>query len=328
MQIVDLGEPKKLTSQWWDVSGAGVEPSAITLTITKPDASTVVLTKPGLTQGATVAEWYYEAVVDQVGLWRYVYVATISGKAITLQDRFLVGETSRLPGPCEPWCSWEDVTECTTTDLSSVSLSRRARILDIASGILWDLSGRIYPGVCETSKNLCPDVRCRTHARCDCRPWERIDLGPRLPVWAVWDVYVDGALLDPSIYRLDGRRWLSRIDGNTWPRMPDFMLYPATAFHASWAFGSPPPPAGREAATVYAREFALDCVGSACQLPKRITNIVREGVSFTVLDSARYLQDGRVGIPEVDTWIEADRRGRRARPGIFVPGAAGRGTRW
>ena len=114
-----------------------------------------------------------------------------------------------------------------------------------------------------------------------------------------------------------------RLDGEVWPSSTtqERLLDPNT-FRATWAYGRPVPAGGRRAATLFATEIAKLCVDDrTCQLPQRVTNISREGVSYTILDSMNMIAEGRTGLSLVDLWLTADTRGRRAKPGIFAPGA-------
>jgi hypothetical protein len=78
------------------------------------------------------------------------------------------------------------------------------------------------------------------------------------------------------------------------------------------------------AAATLAGEIGKRCVGDpSCRLPSRVTNIVREGVSFTVIDSLKMLDEGRTGVEVVDLWLTADKAGRKPRPGLFHPAAVG-----
>jgi len=52
-----------------------------------------------------------------------------------------------------------------------------------------------------------------------------------------------------------------------------------------------------------AYEFWKSSNGKACSLPERITNVTREGVSWTLLDPLDFLDKGLTGIGSIDLWI-------------------------
>lgn len=65
-----------------------------------------------------------------------------------------------------------------------------------------------------------------------------------------------------------------------------------------------PPEIVRRAIDIYKEQLDLAIEGdSACQLPKRVTSISRQGISMTIIDPAEYLDKGRTGLPQVDSLI-------------------------
>jgi len=345
VQTLDVGEVANLVSTWWHADRTPAEPSDITLTVTAPDGTVETYDKASLTPGssgagATQDRWSHAELVDQAGVWQYVFVGTVDGDTVTQPTQvFLVGAgTAETSGPCEPWCTWEDLTGCggPVDAFDALPEAQREVILDQASQILYDLTRRTYSGICTTTRSLClmcgscwpsgfPFVLFPSYslsAGCGCEPRASIDLGPLTPVWGAYDVWADGEQLPPGSYRITGRRYLTRTDGSDWPRYTD--ITDPTAFRATWVYGRPVPDAGRRAAAIFANEIAKQCVGSsACALPQRVTTIVREGVTYTVLDSMKMIEEGRTGLPLVDLWVVADGQGRKMRPGMFSPGAVG-----
>lgn len=327
MQEYGIGEPRQLTSTWYGSDGEGIEPSAIELTVTHPDGSTDVYDKTMLTQGDTVADWYRWVIPDALGVWRYNFVGTISGVPDVEQGGvFLVGEGSSTSptGPCEPWTTWEDVEACNADALASVNPAQQELAIDLASELLYNLSGRVYSGVCTTTRSLCLSCLHCLPARCGCVPWNGIDLGIAAPVWGVWDVIDDGVTLPTTAYEVHDHRYLVRLDGQLWPTTGrSSSLTDPDHFRATWAYGRKVPLGGRYAAMLFAAEIAKLCTGQACAIPQRVTNVSREGMNFTILDSMTMIAEGRTGIALVDEWLVADRAGRKARPGWFSPMAVG-----
>lgn len=326
MQTLDVGEVAPIATTWWDADGDPAEPSAIDLTITNPNGTVLSLTKADMDGSESVAGsgvddvWTYLLVCDTAGLWRVTALGTVNDSPVTQSSTLLVGAGGQ-PGPCEPWATWEEVVACTTADLDALDSAARESAIDQASAILFDLTGRVYPGICETTRSLCYGcARCYPSC-CSCEPVHGIDLGPAWPVWGAWDVVVDGETLGVDAYRVIDRRWLTRIDGQSWPSGAD--VEEADSFRATWAYGRAVPPGGRKAAATFAAQIALACSGRACELPQRVTQVQREGVSYTILDSMNMIQEGRTGLPMVDLWVVADAKGRRAKPHLFAPALAG-----
>lgn len=226
-------------------------------------------------------------------------------------------------GPCGPWFTWEEVTRCTRVDLSGVDAPTQAQIIEEVTDLVWALTGRRFPGVCEVTRSICQPCSCHRDPCC-CGLIEKVDLGSLFPVNDVIEVVIDGAAVDPTVWRVDGWRWLVRLDDDVWPRCVD--LRDPEGFQVTWTYGRNPPSYLRTGAARYAAEVAASCIpGAACNLPQRVTSVVREGVTYVVLDSAKYLSEGRTGFLTLDLAIETANRAKRARPGMFIPG--GKGTK-
>jgi hypothetical protein len=122
-------------------------------------------------------------------------------------------------------------------------------------------------------------------------------------VASVTGVVLDGALLDPSTYRLDHPNRLVRIDGGVFPSCQDMRL-PDDAIGALAVYyvpGVKPGGAGLWAVGVLAYEFSKACMGGKCRLPASVTSIARQGVSMEFNNVM--FADGMTGIREVDAYL-------------------------
>lgn len=322
MQTVDVGEIWPLLSQWWDEDQEGTEPDEIDLELTPPTGAAQAYTKADMDSdasqsGGPLDTWIYRVPVTLEGAWRYVFDAQIDGEHVIQSGVFLAG-TSSSPGPCEPWCSWEDVAQlCTGLDLSPIADGVRDRLLDIATDVLYGLDGSRYPGLCTTTRRLCLGCTVCRREPCACGPTQAVDLGGRWPVWAAYDVTIDGEVLDASAYTVRDRRWLVRLDGTHWPTGSD--LDDPDAFTATWIYGRRPPVKLANAAAVFAAEMAKSCLGKKCELPQRVTSLTRENVSYVLLDSQNFIDQGRTGVYAVDLALQSAKMGRKTGPGAFAP---------
>lgn len=115
-------------------------------------------------------------------------------------------------------------------------------------------------------------------------------------------VKIDGAVLDPSVYRIDNGNRLVRMDGQSWPTCQDMNLPDGEegTFSISYYVGVGPSDDLAFAAGVLAGEWYKACQGRDCRLPSWATTVVRQGVTFE-LPSASAL---RSGIPEVDNIVD------------------------
>lgn len=141
---------------------------------------------------------------------------------------------------------------------------------------------------------------------CRCGYVPEIPLGPQ--VYDVLEVKVDGQVLPATAYRVDDRRMLVRTDGGHWPHCQQLGM-PDTAddtFSVTYRRGVMPGKAAQLALTVLAVEMAKACSGDRkCALPSRVTSIVREGITYDLLDNLDVFERGRTGLPRVDMWLAA-----------------------
>lgn len=244
-------------------------------------------------------------------------------------------------GTCTPWATTSDLTgDCAVIEgEGGLDASEAEAALTLASEVLFALSGRQFPGECTEVLHPCPDrrhgyaaepagwrnepvagvpgayatgvgsrwLRCRHRRtdRCGCTHLHALDLGVA-PVVSVGEVVVDGEVLPAEAYRVDDERELVRLDGQPWPSCTD--ANDPDAFRVEVTYGTPPPKAGEWAATALACELLKsrhpDLLGE-CRLPKRVTNVTRQGLSMVVLDPFEMLENGTTGVYECDLFIKA-----------------------
>lgn len=266
-------------------------------------------------------------------------------------------------GPCVAWCSGEDIALC-RGDTTASEFSRFDGVAVEASMVLFELSGRQFSGLCSQTVRPCrldcgctwwlpSDVALPTWGwwpgsiygwgwgfdggsrSCGCQPESRVKLAG-YPVRAITEVKIDGVVLaeldidGDRNWRLDGWRWLTRMDKpgtpgdvRRWPGCQNLSLdddQPGT-FAVSYEFGVSPPPLGVSAAAQLASELFNACdVDAECALPERVTKVVRQGVTMDrVITAATALRAGNSGIELVDAFIAGYGNDTRRRPAVFSP---------
>lgn len=234
---------------------------------------------------------------------------------------------------CSPWATLEDLQgSCgVPEDLTEDDLDL---CLQMASDMLFHLSGSRWPGTCAGVDWRPPaDAYCRPHG-----------IPPRIDLWKATggmpvlsgptSVTIDGEVVASSTYRLDNARWLTRLADELganpgWPHRQrlDLATTEAGTFVISgFTFGARPPAGGTQTAAVLACEFAKARsaekeANEACQLPKRLQTVSREGVTIGVaLDPQTFLSEGRTGVYFVDLWLSTVNGAKlRRRPTIVNP---------
>lgn len=245
-------------------------------------------------------------VASKIGWHWTVYQPASSPEAATPTP----GQTST----CGLWATQDDLGAPCATGMFAPGLVQR--MLQVASDILYELSGGQFSGLCTTTVHpMSSDCMPRGSLLWTrMRPDERVggSLGKRItlgvyPLVSVSEVVIDGAVLDPDAYRIEDQRWLTRIDGGVWPWVDADWQQDPDAFRVVCGYGQAPPPAGVAAAAELACQLLLatDPNAEGCVLPQRVQAISRQGVSMAILDPMDFLREGRTGIYLVDLFLEA-----------------------
>ena len=256
-------------------------------------------------------------------------------------------------GPAGAWTTVEDIAACCSVEVgTSTDLFEDAAIA--ATQVLYELSARQFnPG----GERV---VRPLTDAMCGVQILSRgyvirgdgydifwggtswsdglsRALLPNYPVTEIVEVKIDGDVLLADEYRLDGWRWLTRMedsdgDAQAWPdwqRRDRNDDRPGT-FSVRYLFGQNPPAIGSMAATQLACEIYKSCPGNegvgdgVCAIPKNATRVTRTGITIE-LGSLNYdwqLRAWNTGMKLVDTFLQAyNPNGLRRRPAIWSPDA-------
>jgi len=129
---------------------------------------------------------------------------------------------------------------------------------------------------------------CTRPSDCSCSSVSEIVL-PNQEVSGPIVVKLNGAVLDPSAYRVDNGNRLVRQDGGTWPLCQDMSEpLPSTpnpsvnTLSVSYYPGIGPDEALTYAAGLLAIEWYKACIGQPCALPDGTTQVVRQGVVITI----------------------------------------------
>lgn len=162
------------------------------------------------------------------------------------------------------------------------------------------------------------NVSCGHGAPCGCTGLREVRLDG--PASVVLEVKVDGAVLDPTAYRLDRGGRLVRLDGGTWPLCQDLSLADDAAgtWSVTYLPGAQVDGLGAYVAGVLAGEYVRACTDGECRLPTGVQTIARQGVTMTLGVGA--FPEGKTGIREVDAWIERwNPHGLRAPSQVYSP---------
>jgi hypothetical protein len=273
---------------------------------------------------------------------------------------------SRPGGPCTPWCLAADVFAFQGASIPEDADVNAA--IEAASWLLWSLSGRQFSGGCIQTVRPCrtgcgcwgpagpggspgangvnlalagadwwfggygggglPGWTNDCGDSCGCGTLSTVTLDG-YPVTAIQEVLIDGDVVDPATYRLDGSRYLVRLvdpssgDQLHWPACQN-MARPPTD-HGTWQvtyeYGSPPPALGVMAAAELAVQFFYASTGdSKCKLPSGVTKVVRQGITIERL-IPMFVKGQRTGLVLPDAFLAGvNPNGLRRRPAVMSPG--------
>lgn len=145
-------------------------------------------------------------------------------------------------------------------------------------------------------------------AGCGCAGGQCRVSGPRMihlpgPAQTINSVTVNGAVLDPSAYTLEGNK-LYRI-GSIWPYQD---LSRPAGERGTWTVdyqrGIPVPPGVAQLTGQLALEmFNAVTAPTKCRLPRNVVAVTRNGVSYQVYDPTTFYAAGKTGMPEIDMWL-------------------------
>lgn len=205
------------------------------------------------------------------------------------------------------WVTANDLDDATSPDAESVAA--------VASLVVYALSGRRWAGILErTEVYRCANVECSPRLQ-SAQPdglWLR-----RRPVRKIVQVQAgwgeDSPIVSEDQYEVRDRSRLAPTYQSEWN--------PCPATRVTYLSGAEPPQAGRDAARVLANEMLKARGGfDECRLPERVTNVSRQGLSYTILDPQDFLDNGRTGLYEVDLFLKSVNPDRaRSRPRVVVP---------
>lgn len=196
-----------------------------------------------------------------------------------------------------------------------------------ASYILWAFSGRKYHGTRTVTERY--ELPCRSSRLPSFNVYPRLDgtgtmrnelysdreacgcsgvLNGRhtrlrlrgAPVRHVSNVSRNGVALDPSEYKIVNGSIL-QLTG----------LGSVDGLEVTYTYGVRVPTSGQRSARLLAKELVKGWSGEDCLLPDRVTNVSREGISFTIMDKQDFLDEGRTGIYEVDLFLRASNPDKR-----------------
>lgn len=199
------------------------------------------------------------------------------------------------------WLTVDDVFDPTSTFAQSA--------VEYASFLLYNLTAERFPGVHTTTESYTaqlPAVLPRSpqvvHGEIFNMPvhiTSPVNLHLRhKPVVSVQEISQGGVVFDPSEYSIRNNAYLRRANGIPW------VLDPVNELLITYTWGVPVPPAGKRAAIRLANEFILNDMGSPeCALPQRLMSVNRQGLSYSFVDPQQFLDNGRIGIPEIDFFI-------------------------
>jgi hypothetical protein len=231
---------------------------------------------------------------------------------------------------CSAWATNDEARLCSGfDDIDDDGLFGLTSLLQASTYLLYLLSGKRYPGICEDFVRppaQCEADRCCLDSCACCHHGvSKLTLGA-YPIREIIEVEIDGETLDESEYQILNRRYLLRmadVDGNRqkWPGIQrlDLPFGDPGTWGVRFFYGQEPPRPGAMAMIAHARELGKACAGDAtCKLPARVQSVARQGVTMVIGDPQAFMVAGLTGLGEADGWLAAERYAARNRRPAFV----------
>lgn len=261
-----------------------------------------------------------------------------------------------VPSPCTAWTTSLAIATCKAVPNSN------AYDPDIhaASEILYELSARRFPGVCQRTVRPCrSSSRCGFQVLsrgfvvepmwdwgwtgshwgwgdCGCRPLSFVELVGK-PVNDILEVKIDGVVIPDTEYRLDSQQYLVRKNGGHWPACQRLDLDDTEigTWSVTYTYGQSIPLIGQMAARDLAFQIHQICqeTEADCELPEGVTRVIRQGITYEmpalIFIGREFLSRNqkdtgswRTGIQSVDLFLNTyNPKGLQRRPILYVPGA-------
>ncbi len=219
-----------------------------------------------------------------------------------------VGPVPLGEGLCQLWVMPDAVQAAIiAAGNADPGITRATELATAATSILYELSGENYPGICTSTVTPIPA----------CYPY-RSGLSHRgrfgipldgSPIVAIDEVLVDGNIQNPTTYYED-RGVLYGVEMRE-------------GVEITYRYGQGPPQAGVDAALAFALElYNAGVAGGNCALPDSVTQIARDGITYTkpAIQELRTL--GMTGIGAVDLFLRAyNPNALTMPPMIMTPGS-------
>lgn len=251
--------------------------------------------------------------------------------------------TPELGDPLDVWVSAADVT----AKVPSADAEQAAAAAQTATDVLYALSGRRFPGERTAVLRIRPTLTggggelMPLSAPWSTTPGSRRSgccarsFDPLLhPIRSVVSMSIGGTDVPAEQIKVDNQSTIRLVRGAVDDPLavnyyagPDgtYSLWPGSCGCAgptadlTITWGADPPAGGLTSAALLATEFAKALVGEQCRLPGNVVSVNRQGVSV-VLDPTALLDNGRVGVPFVDTWLASVNPNRlKQEPLLWTP---------
>lgn len=338
LPVHKLGSRRTLQVTVRDEHGELIDPAELTFTMTTPDAQVTTYL-----YGTDI-----QVVRDSLGVYSVSWLCNKLGRhsaefvaagniSARVSEEFLVQAAEVQTGwpvdeSCLPVLGSGDAEDETL-------MATRSTAIQLAASIMWALSGRQF-GIYDTVIRPCIETRFRRHGHtrtgvasylvswetdgwhnwsCGCSGGGCRYSGPRAvhlpgPVVAVIKVTVADTVLGPAEYSAENNTLYRTGQYARWPRQDlSRPLGSPNTWSVEYLRGTPIPNGVDRLTGALAAEFLNACRGEKCRLPRSLSQLTRNGLSFQV-DANAIFNAGRTGLTEVDQWLASVNPNKLAQP--------------
>lgn len=333
--MLSINDTRVLGFATYDAAGALKSSGQVTFWVQRPNGQTSTWVVSPDSEG----RYHHDLKLDQHGFWQWTWLARGAPARDNAESgSFMVSSGSQRPGTA--WCSAADALKTSSlrkyaeATPPTVDIEQLERSCTAATEYLHSRTYRRFKGLSVVELRPCcqcswastrglgyswsswptwdgwsgPDVVpvVEGAAGCGCSWLHEITLPDDMPDdgIALLDVRIDGEVF--TAWRLDPGRKLVRTDGEAWPCCQDLTLADSEVdtFSVHVVLGEEAFELARMAATELAVELYLSLADpSECRIPTKTTSIVRQGVTYTKVDTTTLGKDGSLGLRVADIFL-------------------------
>jgi len=274
MSLYDLGDAAKLRLTTFNSAGTAQDAGDVTLTITRPDGTTVVEVLADLTHTPGTGIYDYLYAPTMIGQHQVAWAATGQNQAADIRFFDVYGATIAEPADLRARFSGGGNGGDLSSEAAYPDSLLRAKLRDAVEQ--WNMLAKVA---------MAPYSNLLSRRGDGCRAW----LLPHVPVRAITSLTIGGTVVSPTLYVVDQEAGIVELLAGT------FTLNQPVVIHYEHGLDYPPEPVSQAIMTLTAEYLTRKALSS-----RAITEVTDVGTFNLSVAGIRK----PTGIPEVDRIVQ------------------------